>query len=275
MPKGRNQRTDRFGVLSALLRWEGELRNRRIQKLFGVKFVMASRLITQFAEAYPGMLENDRPRRHWVPTTAALPGPDVGIDDYLAVSGLEQEPEAWFEDARVSFQEPDSRVFATLRRACIERLAVDLIYRSMNHPEGTARRIYPHAIVRLSQRWHVRAWCTLRKDYRDFTLGRIRNAAASTAVEVELPADIAWDQFVDLRIGAHSALSLEQDRTIRDEYFGGAVARRIRVRGALVNYLINDLRISVDAERQAPPEYQLQVLNLPDLRKYLFGQKSD
>jgi len=275
MAKGRNQQQARFGVLRELLQWEGELRNVRVQSLFRVRSVQASRLITQFAAENPGLLRLDTYQKRWIPVPGASLGDSTSVDEYLADAAVDGRSDSWFEDARSSFQDPDPQVFAALRAACTTSCGVELSYRSMSHPEGMRRRIFPHAIVRLSQRWHVRAWCVLREQYRDFTLGRIKAPTLSTAVAKGLPEDKAWLARVDIRIGAHRGLSGAQEQTIRDEYFAGAVARRIQVRGALVNYVINDLRAAIDPKRQLPPEYQLEVLNEPDLRPYLFSSHQE
>ena len=144
----------------------------------------------------------------------------------------------------------------------------------MNQPAGTRRVIYPHAVVRGSQRWHTRAWCGERLEYRDFTLGRISSPSLIDAKPKELPPDQAWDTMVEVRVAAHSALPHEQEKVILDEYFKGTAGRRFSVRAALLNYLLNDIRAATEPKRQAPPEYLLEVTNLEDLRPHLFSERA-
>jgi predicted DNA-binding transcriptional regulator YafY len=116
--------------------------------------------------------------------------------------------------------------------------------------------------VRAPRRWHVRAWCDQRSEFRDFTLGRIASAAY-----VDLPSshpqaeDAKWNRKLELVIVAHPGLTIEQQEMIALEYFPGARAMRLSVRECLAAYAIQDLRLALDAEKEAPPEFQLLVSN--------------
>ena len=96
---------------------------------------------------------------------------------------------------------------------------------------------------------------------------RIRSHAGPSPA---LPPDVDWNQSVDVRLGAHSALNLEHEQVVRAEYFSGAAARRLTARAALVKYIINDIHAAIDPKRQLPPEYLLEVLNVDELEPYLF-----
>jgi Predicted transcriptional regulator len=261
-------RESRFRLLWSLLSWEGELRNRRLQDLFGLTSVQASRLIAQFRDEHPGTIENDPVQKRWIPASA--PSSDGGgeLEDYLGTLEVE---DAWFEDGRVDFLTPDRRVFAVVREACVSKAGLDTMYASMTHPKGHHRLLYPHTMVRLMQRWHVRAWCTQRESYCDFTLGRMSRPTIHGNPKPGLPRDTDWEERIDVRLGAHRALGIEQEQIIRGEYFGGAVARRLRVRRALVNYVINDIRAAIDPKRQVPPEFYLEVLNADEVQQWLFS----
>jgi hypothetical protein len=269
MPKTTRFRESRFRLLWSLLSWEGELRNRRLQDLLGLTSVQASRLIAQFRDGHPGVLKNDSVQKRWVTTGSPLEHADSDLDEYLET--LEADS-AWYEDGRVDFLTPDRRVFASVRAACISRSGLDTTYASMTHPKGHRRVLYPHTMVRLAQRWHVRAWCPQRESYCDFTLGRMSRAHLHKGEPPTLPEDRDWEERIDVRLGAHRALGIEQEQIIRAEYFAGAVARRLRVRRALVNYVINDIRAAIDPERQVPPEFLLEVLNAGELRDWLFSR---
>lgn len=268
MAKTTHFRESRFRLLWSLLSWEGELRNRRLQDLLGLTSVQASRLIAQFRDEYPGAVENDPVQKRWMPASPPKATAGGELEDYLGT--LEAE-DAWFEDGRVDFLSPDRRVFAVVREACVSKAGLDTMYASMTHPKGHRRLLYPHTMVRLMQRWHVRAWCTQRESYRDFTLGRMSRPQVHRAPRPALPRDADWDERIDMRLGAHRALGVEQEQIIRDEYFGGAVARRLRVRRALLNYIINDIRAAINPRQQVPPEYFLEVLNADELRPWLFS----
>ncbi|WLT40287.1 WYL domain-containing protein (plasmid) [Synechocystis sp. B12] len=269
MPRTTRLRESRFQLLATLLAWEGELRNGRLQELLGVTSVQASRLIAQFRSEFPTSLEHDAPQKRWV-LAGEAPAPG-GLDSYMATL---EAGERWFEDGRVDFLIPDRCVFAALRAACVGGTGVELIYSSLTQPKGQLRTLYPQTLVRLSQRWHVRAWCTQRKGYADFNLGRMTRVRLLNSTRPFLPADDDWNLHIDVRLSAHSSLSAEHEQVVRTECFAGAAARRLRVRRALAGYVINDIRAATDPARQTPPDYLLEVLNVSELGPYLFRSPS-
>lgn len=238
--------------------------------------VPASRLIAQFRETHPGITQIDTRRKRWVLSRTvsaknqlASHAPDV--EEYMALTSQADLP--WIVDARQTFLDPAPSVFSTLQSACLTRRGVSILYTSMNNPAGTQRVIYPHAIVRGSQRWHTRAWCAERHEYRDFALGRISSPSLVDEEPKQLPPDQAWDTLIEVRVGAHSALGHQQEKVILGEYFKGTMGRRFSVRAALVHYVLNEIRAATDPKRQIPPEYLLEVTNLDDLRPHLFSNR--
>src|SRR3546814_9421555 len=92
-------------------------------------------------------------------------------DLYLAmVMGANLE-KGWLHDARPAFINPDEVSIALVRQACLQKMGIDVSYVSLTSGE-TKRTLFPHALVRTAARWHVRAWCPEREEYRDFNVGR-------------------------------------------------------------------------------------------------------
>lgn len=270
MPKDTRLRQDYFRTFWTLLRWEGELRNNRLQQLLNLTSEHVSRLLGLFREENPQLLEQDHAQKRWM-SRGTEPLPAVPIDDYLGLLHEGGDPAAWYVDARPHFQEPAPELFLLMRRACGEGTGLEVLYGSMSNPGGQRRIIYPHTIVRLSQRWHVRAWCQTREAFLDFTFGRMSQAVPTGAPPVPLPRDEAWERLVTLRLGAHRGLSPEQEAVIRQEYFGGAAARRLQVRAALLHYVIHDIRAALDPDQECPPYFQMEVLNREEVAPFLFG----
>ena len=57
------------------------------------------------------------------------------------------------------------------------------------------RPISPHSLVHAAHRYHVRAFCHHRKDFRDFVLGRIEDAVVikpSKIAEIEYKSSLDW-----------------------------------------------------------------------------------
>lgn len=148
-------------------------------------------------------------------------------------------------DARVDLTEVRPEIFATLRKAVLAKTGVEITYASMSNPEYAKRVIFPHAIVRVGRRWHVRAWCAKRRSFRDFTLGRIRMVKSlQDRTPQESQDDKDWNSILTLEIRAHHKLSLEQQLVVCNEYFFGERSRLVTVRACLAQYFVQDGRIA-------------------------------
>jgi hypothetical protein len=276
MTRTSSQTKGRFRALWNILRWEGELRNSRLRQLFGLQKVQVSRLLASFAEEYPRAAILDDATKSWRINDESLAVKEAGpLDEYLALCRHESEPLPII-DARVDFAEPRPKIVATLAQAASAGSGVEVVYRSMSTPAGRERLLFPTAVVRLSQRWHVRAWCADRREYRDFNIGRIDSARKSgRQLPSDYTADIAWNTIVSVRIGVHEALKGDVAKMLRQEYFNGATSMRLDVRGALIPYVLQESRVTATPSKERPPSFLLQVLNPNAIKEHLFQRTVD
>jgi len=261
----------RFRVLWAFLVWEGGFRNARLAELFGVGSMQASRIIAEFREQFPGIVE--REKYEWVGAGSISPPVGMGsLREYLTLApSTDIERPAVF-DARLSFLEPDPATFRLLHRAAASRSAVSIGYASMSSGLVAPRVIYPQILVQLGLRWHIRAWCTMRDDYRDFNLGRISDVkVAVSADSAAFPADTDWNTILTVRLRAHSLLGAAREKIVRDEYFRGTMGYRAEVRAALLKYWLQEARVAIDPKKERPPEYLLQLHEPQNFSRHLFG----
>lgn len=91
-----------------------------------------------------------------------------------------------------------------------------------------------------------------------------------TPRSVDMATDQAWSVIVKVRIEAHPALSPAQQVVVRDEMFRGAASRVEHCRGALLQYMLQELRVAVDPDKQCPPEYQLAASNPKECKPWIF-----
>ena len=268
MAKRANQRDRRFRILDILLRWEGELSNGRLRDLLGIQVVRASRMLSEYRNEHPDRVLWDLPTKRYqrLATREKYGG---SADDYLHLLFDEDVVPDWLVrlDTQISAVRPE--VLAMLRKAIEGGTPVKIVYASMTHPKGTERVIYPHGIAQAGRRWHARAWCCLRREYRDFVLGRVSRIESVETQERPEGIDEDWETIVDVRLVPHRDLDHLQALVVRNELFDGTTARRISTRGSLVPYLIQEVRASV-IDSQVPPEYQIEVSNLDQISQYLF-----
>lgn len=262
--------SDRLSDLETVLVWEGEIDNQRIRELLGVKPVWASRLLGALETrlgARAARVSAHAPLR--LATWRSEQGRRQSPDEYLRIASAapgSMELHSILEDARRDLSIVAPETFAAVVQAIRKSTGLEMTYRSMNQPKGSVRVVFPHALVRAPRRWHMRAWCTERKEFRDFTLGRI---GPTTPVLSKAPYsrsdDSDWNKFVVLTVIAHPDLNNDQRAMIAAEYFPGASARHLKVRRCLASYTIQDLRLATNAVKQTPPEFQLLVSNAEKL----------
>ena len=267
--------------LQILLSWEGEVGRGRVMKLFDLSPVRASEWIRELRDLRPDWMVWDSVGRRYLATSAfqqassrqAEAQAEETFASYLALTRI---PSRHAHDEQgmhvfTDFNVPAAVVFATLRRAIRDMTVVVLTYRSMKHPEAHERMIEPHNLVRAGRRWHVRGYCRQNQDFRDFALGRIVGVRLiDDAATHRQRDDAAWSTQVEVLLVPHPLLTPKQEEVVRFENFSNTSARRQTCRAALVAYLIQDLRAAADPEHQRPPDYQIAVANIKELRPWLF-----
>ena len=260
----------RLRDMEVLLLWEGALDNARLREVFGVQAVQASRLLASFLVEHKEGVERASAHAPITPGIGFRPRfAGTSPDEYLALIAATRPRQvaAHVEDLRLDLTPVDSRVYAAVTQACREGTGLKIRYRSLSNPQGEARLVFPHSLVRAARRWHMRAWCALRQDYRDFALGRVAEVSPDERPAPRSPADDKeWNEAASLVIEPHPALSAGQRALLRDEYFAGKTQRVVEIRRALVSYTLQDLRLAVDFETQVPPEYQLALKNVHEFK---------
>src|SRR5690606_18739943 len=96
------------------------------------------------------------------------------------------------EDHLAAVQLPDRTVrpeiVREILRACRTQTSVKILYASMTNPVWSERVISPHTLVYTGFRWHVRAYCHKRGEFRDFILSRIDRTPKTAAEPSPDPA---------------------------------------------------------------------------------------
>ena len=255
--------------------------------LFGLGSNSASIWIREFREHHPDWIVWDSKTRSFHATHEAYRGwrgartlrdaEANALAQYLALVGpphIATQPDSAQGGILAAFPDlstPSPRHFATIAEAIRLGSKVQITYRSMQHPEPHQRIVSPHSLIRAGRRWHVRGYCDTHGNFRDYTFGRIvsvkalPDAAQHTAAE-----DSAWMTLVPVRLIAHPQLTPAQESVIRFENFNDTAARVETCRGALVSYFIQDARAATDINKQRPPDYQLAVDNIDEVRPWLF-----
>lgn len=274
---------NRYKIMRRMALWEGRLSRGRLMGILGLSGIRVSQILRDIREETPDWFEWDSKTKSYLVKTAAYKRnhaelkagkSDLSLAAYLAEADIHADlaPGAGpITVAPWAFFQVDPHVFSRIRLAIEHSQRLKLEYRSMRTPEPHPRTVEPHSLVQAGRRWHMRGFCLETGDFRDFVLGRIAKLsildqkAKSTVAE-----DAKWNAVVKVRIQAHPKLTPGQQDLVRSEYFDGTAARVHSCRGALLPYLVQELRLALDVSKELPPEYQLAVENVEEVRKWLF-----
>jgi len=264
-------RDQRLRIMEGVLSWEGEIGNARVRQLFNLQPVQASRLLADFrAMLGDKLIEDGRAKVLRLANSSEFEC-SVPLEEYVLHTMASEGGNPGLVDARIDLTEVRPEIFATLRKAVLAKTGVEIAYASMTNPAYAKRVIFPRAIVHVGRRWHVRAWCVKRQDFRDFTMGRIRSAeSVLERFPLSIEKDEGWETLVELELQAHRKLLPDQQQVVRNEFFSGKRSRSLSVRACLAQYVIHDLKASIDPEHEQPPEFQLEVANSEKLLSLLF-----
>jgi WYL domain len=138
--------------------------------------------------------------------------------------------------------EPDN--VRSLLAATELRGSCRLKYQSMTSAEASERVVCPHAIVKASGRYHVRAFDFSRKRFIDFSLSRVLSSdPLPDDPPVPSTLDDDWHKTVEIEFVPHPRLTPTQRSTIAREYEMKQNLAVITVRRALLFYLLDEMRL--------------------------------
>jgi hypothetical protein len=197
------------------------------------------------------------------------------LDDLVATKLQDVRPESKLTLESVPLPsravEPDSvraLLAATeLRESCV------INYQSMTSALSRERIVCPHALVKASSRWHVRAFDFARKNFIDFTLSRVLSSSALVS-QAPVPAELDddWSGEVTVEFIAHPSLSDAQKIAVQHEFQMMDGCLKKTVRRALLFYLLDEMRL-LTAVRRGDQELakgiSLWVNNLQQLSEEL------
>ncbi|MGH0028476.1 MAG: helix-turn-helix transcriptional regulator [Myxococcota bacterium] len=263
----------RLRFIEFRLQWEGRINRGDLVETFGISIPQASSDIAQYDDLAPDNLSYDASAKTYFAADSLVPiFEPADPQDYLSrlrsISyGLSTPSEMWIGRAPVVGRVPYPKrgvTAATLRhvlRAMSEQLALEIHYQSLTRAEPIWRWITPHAFGYDGHRWHARAFCHKRGDFRDFVLGRILEIRAEKPDQIDPRDDRAWQTEVTLLVGVHRDLSEAQRRSVELDYEMTDGRLEIPVRAALVHYIKRWLRLDLDPDKVRPEQQQVVLVN--------------
>lgn len=277
-PKGPPKTTSRWGqdrrleFIDFRLQWEGRLNRSDLMTHFGISVPQASLDIARYRELAPSNLVYDASARVYVATPNFKPVYSTSsssrfLNEVLAtVSGV-LEPEAsligWMPPIAatpIPSRALNAQVLSSILMVIREKRKVQVRYHSLQRPEPTVRVLSPHAIAHDGFRWHIRAYCHTRNEFRDFVIARILEAVPLDEPGHPSEGDDGWNETIELILAPHPDLSRAHQRVIELDYGMVDGTASLSCRQALVFYLLKHLGLD-DTQERRPEEQQVILKN--------------
>lgn len=281
IPEARSWSQDRrLKFIDFRLRWEGRINRTDLMEFFGISAPQASADLAKYSEAAPFNLTYDSKVKSYVRAESFSPiyvrsAPRAYLNELLALSTEVIEPRAsfigWTPEigiAPLPTRQVDGTVLMILLQAIREKRTLEVEYQGMSKPMPTARMLSPHALAYDGFRWHLRAFCHLRNDFRDFVIARLAAVKPGQASSVSSADDKQWNTMLTLVLGAHPELSEGGRKAIELDY--GMVDGQLNLacRHALLFYALHRLGLS-NASSSSPAAQQISLLNRKELQPFI------
>ena len=270
----------RLKFIDFRLRWEGRINRTDLTRFFDISMPQASADLSKYAEAAPGNLLYDGRAKAYMRTESFAPlysrsASNTYLNELLTLEAGVMEPKSSFIGWRPELgvvplpkRMVDGAVLSQLLQAIKDRRRVLVRYQAMARPEPTTRTLSPHALAYDGFRWHVRAYCHRREDFRDFVIARLSELTLEEPSDILVADDVSWNTVVTMVLAAHPKLSAHAKRAIQMDFGmeGGSV--KFTCRHALLFYALRRLGID-QPEQQDPAAEQIILLNRHELQPYI------
>jgi hypothetical protein len=264
----------RLQFIEFRLLWEGHVNRSDLMETFGISVPQSTLDFREYLERAPNNMDYDKRRRFYFPTTAFKPvfisESAEGYLSQLVALGTNREGQSipGLIGATPTFDilpVPERRVDSTTLRQILEcirdDLSIEIYYQSLSSQTPDWRRITPHALASDGLRWHVRAFCHTKKQFRDFVLGRIMDIRDKQPSEILGADDTEWNKIVQVTIAPNPALTEDQQKIIERDYAMKGGKSVITLRRSLLFYLKRRLGIDEEVEKSSAAQ-QVVIINI-------------
>lgn len=261
----------RLQFIEFRLLWEGHVNRSDLIAAFNISVPQSTLDFREYMDRAPGNMDYDKRLRHYFPTTTFEPALiSDSAESYLSKlaamgisGGGQSHPDLIgatppFDILPSPERRVDRDTLQQLLKATRENLSLEIHYQSLTSQSPGWRRITPHALASDGLRWHIRAYCHVKEQFRDFVLGRIMGMRGEQPSEVQGTADTEWNEIVKVTIAPNPALTETQQKIIERDYTMKRGRAVIAVRRSLLFYLKR--RLGIDSGMDKTPAAQQVVI---------------
>lgn len=255
--------------------WDGGVNRSDIAERFGVSAPQASSDLAKYQERAPNNIEYDSSAKRFVPTRRfrprlIKPNAERYLAQMRAISeNVIAQDDTWFAAlpkvgvVPVPERRVEPEMLKPLLRAVREGRSIKVEYQSLSEdrPEPIWRGITPHAFATDGLRWHMRAFCHLQREWKDFLISRCLKIGDTGEPEANAADDENWWNYFTVVLTPNPKLSKPQQSAVVRDYGMKDDRCELRVRRAMLYYLDKRLRLDVGQEQDRPKETPIVVAN--------------
>jgi hypothetical protein len=226
----------RLRFIDEKLFWEARCNRADLIEAFGISPAQAALDFREYMSRAGDKVSYDPRAKAYVAHDDFEPVLD-GTDAGRALDLFASQRDPWTTALPHLERQLAGKTAANIRRAARHHLRLSIDYQSMTGPKPQRRWIAPSMLVSDGERWHARAWCYTRQEWRDFVLARILSIRGSEPAG-SLPDDAEWLTSVTLVLRPAARFSDAQRAAISREYAIGREGLRITIPLAMRIYAI-------------------------------------
>jgi hypothetical protein len=266
----------RLEFIEFRLLWDGKINRKELVTFFGTSIQQASLDLARYIELAPDNLRYDssekvyRAARTLSPVFAPAESEEYLSQLTATVPDTPPPPLSFigwcppYEIIRSPARAVSPDVLMRVIWAIRDREDLDMSYQSMRHVLPTRRWISPHSLGSDGSRWHVRAWCHQEERFRDFVLARFQKIHAARVSTTDAATDERWHSFATVILRVRSSLAPGQRAAVEAEFGMTDGTLEIRLRDAMLPYLVRQLRLDLDPTTDAGTQL-IEWVNQKDL----------
>lgn len=276
-----NVTDERYYFIEMQCYWLGKVNSANIVKHFNISRTQAQKYLSSYQKRFPNNLSYESSLKGFVLTSAFSAGfIQCDANEYLDwLDGAHSKTFPNLIDANnvtnSSLSIPKRKVSPSVIRQIVHaiehRSRIEVDYVSLSNPDREGRVIQPHVFVKTGLRWHLRAYDEKHQAFRDFVLSRFAGDTSLLGNATHFSHDDeAWNTYVDITLAPDRRLNQAQQAVIENEYMMNNGKLVIRTRGALAQYLLQEMQVSIKTHDAHPEAQQLVLVNQKDIQQWLF-----
>jgi hypothetical protein len=271
----------RLWFIELIAWWEGRISASHLMRQFGISRTQAQNDIRCYQKQSPANLLYHASHKGYLPQQGFICSYISGdVVEYLNwVSHQDSIADVSTALPYTTLVLPKRQVSAEIIRVLVSAIRqqrrVEVDYVSVSNPDRQGRIIVPHHFVSAGLRWHLRAYCEKSKGFRDFVLSRFRGVPdLLNKTDISAVQDPGWTTEVCLEFRPDPRLTPAQQEVLAHDYQMHNGKFFIQCRACLAQYVLQEMQINIRNIDISPEAQQLVLINLNEIKPWLFEDKS-